>query len=166
MGIYSNWLEVAYDQRGGLVKKTWDTHLPLEQAVYEKMLETKNNVIKGKFSELAAEYGMSLESMAGFLDGISAALNVAPDMDEIAEGSEIDVVVDFETLYKKMVEYKAEHLVALPQWDNIFSADERKKMFIEQKKSGTVVVGEKVGRNDPCTCGSGKKYKKCCGAVA
>ncbi|MCS6245185.1 MAG: SEC-C domain-containing protein [Opitutus sp.] len=22
----------------------------------------------------------------------------------------------------------------------------------------------KVGRNDPCTCGSGKKFKKCCGA--
>jgi preprotein translocase subunit SecA len=26
--------------------------------------------------------------------------------------------------------------------------------------------GEKVGRNDPCPCGSGKKYKKCCGANA
>ncbi|TDO94163.1 SEC-C motif-containing protein [Halanaerobium saccharolyticum] len=26
----------------------------------------------------------------------------------------------------------------------------------------TVVKGEKVGRNDPCPCGSGKKYKKCC----
>lgn len=25
---------------------------------------------------------------------------------------------------------------------------------------------EKVGRNDPCPCGSGKKYKKCCGASA
>jgi preprotein translocase subunit SecA len=24
--------------------------------------------------------------------------------------------------------------------------------------------GEKVGRNDPCPCGSGKKYKKCCGS--
>jgi SEC-C motif-containing protein len=24
----------------------------------------------------------------------------------------------------------------------------------------------KVGRNDPCSCGSGKKYKKCCGAAA
>ena len=23
--------------------------------------------------------------------------------------------------------------------------------------------GEKIGRNDPCPCGSGKKYKKCCG---
>ncbi|MBQ6998539.1 MAG: preprotein translocase subunit SecA [Clostridia bacterium] len=26
-----------------------------------------------------------------------------------------------------------------------------------------VVKGEKIGRNDPCPCGSGKKYKKCCG---
>jgi uncharacterized protein YecA (UPF0149 family) len=24
--------------------------------------------------------------------------------------------------------------------------------------------GKDVGRNDPCLCGSGKKYKKCCGA--
>ncbi len=27
----------------------------------------------------------------------------------------------------------------------------------------TVIVENKIGRNDPCTCGSGKKYKKCCG---
>lgn len=33
-------------------------------------------------------------------------------------------------------------------------------------QSGTTVKHEtpKTGRNDPCTCGSGKKYKKCCGA--
>ncbi|MGH9545975.1 MAG: SEC-C metal-binding domain-containing protein [Terriglobales bacterium] len=24
----------------------------------------------------------------------------------------------------------------------------------------------KIGRNDPCPCGSGKKYKKCCGALS
>jgi preprotein translocase subunit SecA len=30
--------------------------------------------------------------------------------------------------------------------------------------SAPVVKGEKVGRNDPCPCGSGKKYKKCHGA--
>jgi len=29
-----------------------------------------------------------------------------------------------------------------------------------------VVKGEKIGRNDPCPCGSGKKYKKCCGMNA
>jgi uncharacterized protein YecA (UPF0149 family) len=26
--------------------------------------------------------------------------------------------------------------------------------------------GEEIGRNDPCPCGSGKKYKKCCGKNA
>ena len=31
-------------------------------------------------------------------------------------------------------------------------------------KQQPVVVGDKVGRNDPCPCGSGKKYKKCHGA--
>ena len=25
--------------------------------------------------------------------------------------------------------------------------------------------GSTIGRNDPCPCGSGKKYKKCCGAM-
>jgi len=29
----------------------------------------------------------------------------------------------------------------------------------------TTAKSEKVGRNDPCTCGSGKKYKKCCGRI-
>jgi len=31
------------------------------------------------------------------------------------------------------------------------------------EKPQTVVKGKKIGRNDPCICGSGKKYKKCCG---
>lgn len=30
-------------------------------------------------------------------------------------------------------------------------------------EAGSMVRAEKVGRNDPCPCGSGKKYKKCCG---
>jgi len=34
---------------------------------------------------------------------------------------------------------------------------------IKETKQKTVVKGDKVGRNDPCPCGSGKKYKKCCG---
>ncbi len=32
-----------------------------------------------------------------------------------------------------------------------------------QAKAKPVRTGPKVGRNDPCTCGSGKKYKQCCG---
>ena len=35
-----------------------------------------------------------------------------------------------------------------------------------EHKQETVRKGETIGRNDPCPCGSGKKYKKCCGANA
>ena len=34
----------------------------------------------------------------------------------------------------------------------------------EKPKPKVIAKSEKVGRNDPCPCGSGKKYKKCCGA--
>ena len=34
------------------------------------------------------------------------------------------------------------------------------------KKQPVRNAGKKVGRNDPCPCGSGKKYKKCCGRDA
>jgi preprotein translocase subunit SecA len=32
----------------------------------------------------------------------------------------------------------------------------------DEEKPMPIVKGEKIGRNDPCPCGSGKKYKKCC----
>ncbi|MCK9304604.1 MAG: SEC-C domain-containing protein, partial [Bacteroidales bacterium] len=35
----------------------------------------------------------------------------------------------------------------------------------EQKSQAPVHVEKKVGRNDPCPCGSGKKYKNCHGAA-
>ena len=35
----------------------------------------------------------------------------------------------------------------------------------ETKKPVVLKASEKVGRNDPCPCGSGKKDKKCCGAA-
>jgi preprotein translocase subunit SecA len=35
-----------------------------------------------------------------------------------------------------------------------------------QRKTQPITAGEKVGRNDPCPCGSGKKYKHCHGRVA
>ena len=35
---------------------------------------------------------------------------------------------------------------------------------VSKQPVAAVRTGNKVGRNDPCPCGSGKKYKKCCGA--
>lgn len=39
---------------------------------------------------------------------------------------------------------------------------ERKVSFMSS--NGAPIRSEKVGRNDPCPCGSGKKAKNCCGA--
>ena len=63
-----------------------------------------------------------------------------------------------------MVEAKAEWLYNLPAWNNLLSEERRKELYLKQKKSGTITREKKIGRNDPCPCGSGKKYKKCCGA--
>ena len=47
----------------------------------------------------------------------------------------------------------------------IGNADEetKKALYKDQKNANTVRKEKKIGRNDPCPCGSGKKYKKCCG---
>ena len=62
-----------------------------------------------------------------------------------------------------MVDAKADWLYGLPEWDAIFTKEQQHKLYMEQKKSGTIVKPKKIGRNDPCPCGSGKKYKQCCG---
>ena len=44
-----------------------------------------------------------------------------------------------------------------------FGGGERKKVLIRRPQGTTVVKDSaSVGRNDPCPCGSGKKYKNCC----
>jgi len=40
----------------------------------------------------------------------------------------------------------------------------RERAWRNQSPTTVVRTEAKVGRNDPCPCGSGKKYKKCCGA--
>ena len=44
-------------------------------------------------------------------------------------------------------------------------SDIQKASRERSQKQQPVRVAQKVGRNDPCPCGSGKKYKKCCGMV-
>lgn len=48
-------------------------------------------------------------------------------------------------------------------WDGILSPETRKAITKDFNRSRIVVKEDKVGRNDPCPCGSGKKYKFCCG---
>ena len=129
----------------------------------KKLLSNPNEVVKGTVKELAEKYDVEVMTMVGFLDGINDSLKIQNSIEEMDENTEVNLGFDLETLYKNMVDAKADWLYELPQWNSIFSEEKRKELYLEQKKSGTVVKGPKIGRNDPCPCGSGKKYKHCCG---
>ena len=101
--------------------------------------------------------------MVGFLDGINDSLKNPNPIEEMTEDTEVNLEYDMELLYKNMVEAKAHWLYGLEEWDALIPEDRRKELYKEQKSSHTVVKEKKIGRNDPCPCGSGKKYKHCCG---
>lgn len=162
--LKERWQKVALENKGKKEEaEFWKDYLEKEQKIYEDILAKKNTSLKGKLSDLALKYNMSNEYFFGFLDGIRGAFTQKLDIDSLEDNTQLDYTIDFEKLYKEMVEYKADHLYKLPQWNDIFDEIKRKELYIEQKKSKTVINPKKIGRNDPCPCGSGKKYKRCCG---
>ena len=165
MALLVEWQKIAYDQQAdrGKLQKFWQRYFMLEKGVYEKLLTNPDEKVEGTVKELAEKYDLSIMDMTGFLDGINDSLVTPNPIDTMEEDTKVSLAFDKEKLYKNMVDAKADWLYELPQWDEIFDADTKRKLYLEQKKSGTVVVGKKVGRNDPCPCGSGKKYKFCCG---
>lgn len=165
MALLEEWQKIAYDQQAdrGKLQKFWQRYFMLEKGVYEKLLTNPDEKVEGTVKELAKKYDLSIMDMTGFLDGINDSLVTPNPIDTMEEDTKVSLAFDKEKLYKNMVDAKADWLYELPQWDEIFDADTKRKLYLEQKKSGTVVVGKKVGRNDPCPCGSGKKYKFCCG---
>ena len=165
MALLEEWQKIAYDQQAdrGKLQKFWQRYFMLEKGVYEKLLTNPDEKVEGTVKELAEKYDLSIMDMTGFLDGINDSLVTPNPIDTMEEDTKVSLAFDKEKLYKNMVDAKADWLYELPQWDEIFDADTKRKLYLEQKKSGTVVVGKKVGRNDPCPCGSGKKYKICCG---
>ena len=163
MPLMDAWKRVAYDTTGQPVPRIWDELHAKEKNVYISILRDKQTEVKGTVIELSEKYKMTPIQVYGFLDGIHEAVDTLPELETIVEETEIAFNIDFERLYKQMVEYRAESLYSLPEWDDIFTKEEQKQFYTEQKKSHIIIRNEeKTGRNDPCPCGSGKKYKKCC----
>ena len=162
--LYDTWFFKAYKQEDTRARQlVWASYLEAEQKIYEEILENKITKIEGTIAELSEKYKMPTDEIVAFVDGINEVLPELIEVKELTEDSKVELNIDFERLYKKMVEYRADHLYDLPQWNNIFDEETRKVFYKEQRSSTTIVKGEKIGRNDPCPCGSGKKYKKCCG---
>ena len=147
MGLLQEWREYAYgvelNSKEG--KAIWDKYFEQEKAIYQQLLAAPEEVVSGTVQELADKYGMELNYMVGFLDGINESLKEPNPIEEMEADTVVKLPIDLESLYY------------------LLTPERRKELYREQKKSGTIVKERKVGRNEPCPCGSGKKYKYCCG---
>ncbi len=166
MSLLTDWRESAYGDESdqNAVQMFWANYFNIEKGIYEQILAEPEKVVTGTVEELAAKYNTELSIFVGFLDGINDSLVNPNPIEEMDKDTKVNLGFDKEKLYYNMVEAKADWLYELEAWDSLLTEEKRKELYKEQKKSGTVVKEKKVGRNDPCPCGSGKKYKKCCGA--
>ena len=165
MSLLTEWREEAYSQQDDPKKsqRLWEHYFTVEKGIYEQLLADPDTVVSGTVEELAAKYNTELNIMVGFLDGINDSLKTPNPIEEMEKDTVVSLDFDKEKLYYNMVEAKAEWLYGLEAWDNLLTPERRKELYKEQKASGTIVKEKKIGRNEPCPCGSGKKYKFCCG---
>ncbi len=165
MALLKKWRDVAYNETAphDKLEKFWNDYFLEEKGIYEKLLANPDEAVTGTVKELAKKYKVSVMTMTGFLDGIDESLVTPNPIEEMEEDTEVSLAFDKARLYKNMVAAQADWLYNLEQWEAIFDEETRKALYKEQKSSTTVVKEDKVYPNDPCPCGSGKKYKKCCG---
>ena len=165
MALLKKWRDMAYSETAnrGDLQRLWTDYFKKEKEVYEKLLADPDTVVEGTVKELADKFGLDIMTMTGFLDGINDSLKEPNPIEEMEEDTKVQLGFDKELLYKNMVAAEADWLYELPAWKDIFTEEKLKELYREQKLSTTVVKEAKVYPNDPCPCGSGKKYKKCCG---
>ena len=165
MALLEQWRDMAYSPTAnkGDLQRLWQQYFLKEKEVYQQLLKNPDEEVKGTVKELAEKYGLDIMTMVGFLDGINDSLVEPNDIDNMEEDTQVSLKFDKVLLYKNMVGARADWLYGLEEWNDIFTEEEKEQYYKEQKRSTTYKRdGKKIGRNDPCPCGSGKKYKNCC----
>ncbi len=166
--LLEKWRETAYSETAnkGDLQRLWTSYFEKEKDIYAEILKNPDDEVKGTVKELAEKFGIEIPFMVGFLDGINDSLKKANPIETMDEDTKVSLAFDKELLYKNMVAAGADWLYGLEEWNAIFTEERQKELYKEQKRSTTVVNETKIYPNDPCPCGSGKKYKKCCGKNA
>ena len=163
MTLFEQWEALIDSQNKSTFKEFWEKYSSTEKRIYQGILADYETQPAGTFKELAAKYDADPVIFMGFLDGIDPSLKESIDFKNFDENSEMILDIDFEKLYFNMHDASADYLYSLEEWKNILTEEKRHEIIKSYKKSKTVVKDKLPGRNDPCPCGSGKKYKKCCG---
>ncbi|HHT76751.1 MAG TPA: SEC-C domain-containing protein [Clostridiaceae bacterium] len=168
MSYYQDWtIKSENVENEQLYRAYVQRYYDLEKAAYDKILsEYPNNkeLLVGTAKEMADKFGFpysEMEVFVGFLDGIKNSLNNTLVVDEIVDDTPIELDIDYKKLYLNMLDAKADWLYKLSSWNQVFDQETMDSLKQEFRQSN-MAHSDKVGRNDPCPCGSGKKYKKCC----
>lgn len=168
MGYYQDWnAQLADDSDPKAASAFMERYYSLETEAYDRILKAHPEVFAGTASELAEKLGFGTDMVifAGFMDGIRTSLTIPTDLDNLQDKSDIRLEIDFEKLLWNMHEAKADWLVGLESWAGVLDP-ERHRQIGKENRASHIAVRNKPGRNDPCPCGSGKKYKACCGRVS
>lgn len=142
--------------------KFWNEYLAAETTIYENILKTTPQVITGTIEDLSKQYNVDEITFTGFLDGINSSLKTELNLDKLSLNTEFSIDIDYESLYYNMHEAKAKWLYNIKHWEKILTNEKRRELKKKYQSTKIIVKKDKIGRNDPCHCGSGKKYKKCC----
>jgi len=171
MSYYETWMDKS---ENAVNQQTYveyiNRYYSMEEAAYRKILEAfpdNGQLLEGTAKQMAGKLGFNAATMdifVGFLDGIKSSLNNGDDLDleNVDDDTEIKLDINYESLYYNMHEAKADWLFKIPAWKKVLSQEKLTEIAREYREAN-IAHSNKVGRNDPCPCGSGKKYKNCCG---
>ncbi|MDD4296904.1 MAG: SEC-C metal-binding domain-containing protein [Ruminiclostridium sp.] len=163
MSLYQEWQDkMNKSENGEAQREFYEQYIAKETDAYRSILGAEQKELSGTVKELAEKFSMDSVTFTGFLDGINTSLAEQLELEDVTEESVIDAKIDYEKLYYNMMKVKADWLYSLPEWDNLLSEEKHKELRMKLHEDSHITV-DKIGRNDPCPCGSGKKYKKCCG---
>lgn len=164
MALLETWRAQAYNEKTdrAQLQNLWSNYFVKEKEIYKQLLAKPDIEVIGTVAELAKKFNTDIMFMTGFLDGINDSLKIPNPIETMEEDTEVNLAYDKVRLYKNMVAAEADWLYTLPEWNAIFDENVQRALYREQKSSTTIVKDEKIYPNDPCPCGSGKKFKKCC----
>ena len=165
MSLFSDWKARAESlQSNEDYQKYWNAYFEQETKAYAQVLKNHQAPLTGTVAELAERLGFDPVAFTGYLDGANTSFaSGEKDLDALTAESSVTLDFDFEKLFFNMHEAKAQWLYTLPEWDDVLSEQKRQEITKAYRASKVFVAPVQVGRNDPCPCGSGKKYKNCCG---
>lgn len=144
-----------------IIDQTWKDHLRSMEALQDNV-KLRGYAQRDPLQEYKKEAFRLFESMMIRIEDettLSLVRMPPPDqlMEEVPDATEGELELRHPSPEKSGASQKSDGMVYHGSQEQGGSSDEKRpETFIRG--------GDKVGRNDPCPCGSGKKYKKCCGS--